>query len=178
MSKAITVQEIYQAIRDVPDFPKPGIMFKDITPLLLDPGRFRRALELMAAPFGGSKVRRVVSIESRGFLLGAPIALLLEAGLVPIRKPGKLPAARGRVEYTLEYGTDALEMHRDAVGQGDRVLIVDDVLATGGTAEAAAKLVRAHGAQVVGFTFLIELDFLKGRERLRDERVEALLHYA
>jgi adenine phosphoribosyltransferase len=178
LTKAITVQEIYQAIRDVPDFPKPGIMFKDITPLLLDPGRFRRALELMAAPFGGSKVQRVVSIESRGFLLGAPIALLLEAGLVPIRKPGKLPAARGRVEYTLEYGTDALEMHRDAVGQGDRVLIVDDVLATGGTAEAAAKLVRAHGAQVVGFTFLIELDFLKGRERLRNERVEALLHYA
>ena len=178
MTKAITVQEIYQTIRDVPDFPKPGIMFKDITPLLLDPERFRRALELMAAPFGGSKVQRVVSIESRGFLLGAPIALLLEAGLVPIRKPGKLPAARGRVEYTLEYGTDALEMHRDAVGQGDRVLIVDDVLATGGTAEAAAKLVRAHGAQVVGFTFLIELDFLKGRERLRNERVEALLHYA
>src|SRR6266550_3326620 len=137
-----------------------------------------RALELMAAPFEGSKVRRVVSIESRGFLLGAPIALLLDAGLVPIRKPGKLPGARGRVEYALEYGTDALEMHRDAVGQADRVLIVDDVLATGGTAEAAAKLVRAHGAQVVGFTFLIELDFLKGRERLRNERVEALLHYA
>jgi len=178
LTKGITVQEIYQTIRDVPDFPKPGIMFKDITPLLLDPGRFRRALELMAAPFGGSKVQRVVSIESRGFLLGAPIALLLEAGLVPIRKPGKLPAARGRVEYTLEYGSDALEMHRDAVGQGDRVLIVDDVLATGGTAEAAAKLVRAHGAQVAGFTFLIELDFLKGRERLRNERVEALLHYA
>jgi adenine phosphoribosyltransferase len=174
----VTVQEIYQAIRDVPDFPKPGIMFKDITPLLLDPARFRRALELMAAPFGGSKVRRVISIESRGFLLGSPIALLLEAGLVPIRKPGKLPGARGRVEYALEYGTDALEMHRDAVGEGDRVLIVDDVLATGGTAEAAAKLVRAHGAEVVGFTFLIELDFLKGRERLRNECVEALLHYA
>ena len=178
MTEAIPVQELYQAIRDVPDFPKPGIMFKDITPLLLDPGRFRRAVELMAAPFGSSSVRRVVSIESRGFLLGAPIALLLEAGLVPIRKPGKLPAARGRVEYALEYGTDALEIHRDAVGQGDRVLIVDDVLATGGTAEAAAKLVRAHGAQLVGFTFLIELDFLKGRERLQSERVEALLHYA
>ena len=177
MTQVVTVQDIYQAIRDVPDFPKPGIMFKDITPLLLDPVRFRRAVELMAAPFTGSKVRRVVSIESRGFLLGAPIALLLEAGLVPIRKPGKLPAARGRVEYALEYGTDALEMHRDAVGQGDRVLIVDDVLATGGTAEAAAKLVRAHGAEVVGFTFLIELDFLKGRERLGAERVEALLHY-
>jgi len=177
LTQAVTVQDIYQAIRDVPDFPKPGISFKDITPLLLDPGRFRRALELMAAPFGGSEVRRVVSIESRGFLLGAPIALLLDAGLVPIRKPGKLPGARGRVEYALEYGTDALEMHRDAVGQGDRVLIVDDVLATGGTAEAAAKLVRAHGAQVMGYTFLIELDFLKGRERLRNERVEALLHY-
>jgi len=177
VTQVVTVQDIYQAIRDVPDFPKPGIMFKDITPLLLDPTRFRRAVELMAAPFTGSRVRRVVSIESRGFLLGAPIALLLEAGLVPIRKPGKLPAARGRVEYALEYGTDALEMHRDAVGQGDRVLIVDDVLATGGTAEAAAKLVRAHGAEVVGFTFLIELDFLKGRERLGAERVEALLHY-
>ncbi len=177
MTQVVTVQDIYQAIRDVPDFPKPGILFKDITPLLLDPTRFRRAVELMAAPFTGSRVRRVVSIESRGFLLGAPIALLLEAGLVPIRKPGKLPAARGRVEYALEYGTDALEMHRDAVGQGDRVLIVDDVLATGGTAEAAAKLVRAHGAEVVGFTFLIELDFLKGRERLGAERVEALLHY-
>jgi adenine phosphoribosyltransferase len=178
VTKTVTVQEIYQAIRDVPDFPKPGILFKDITPLLLDPRRFRGAVELMAAPFGGSKVGRVVSIESRGFLLGAPIALLLEAGLVPIRKPGKLPAARGRVEYALEYGTDALEMHRDAVGQDDRVLIVDDVLATGGTAQAAAKLVRAHGAEVVGFTFLIELDFLKGRQRLQNERVEALLHYA
>jgi adenine phosphoribosyltransferase len=175
---AITLQDIYHAIRDVPDFPKPGIIFKDITPLLLDPRRFRRAVELMAAPFGGSEVKRVVSIESRGFLLGAPIALTLEAGLVPIRKPGKLPAARGRVEYALEYGTDALEMHRDAVSQGDRVLIVDDVLATGGTAEAAAKLVRAQGAHVVGFTFLIELDFLHGRERLRSEHVEALLHYA
>ncbi len=123
MTNAVTVQEIYQAIRDVPDFPKPGIIFKDITPLLLDPRRFRRAVELMAAPFDRSKARRVVSIESRGFLLGAPIALLLEAGLVPIRKPGKLPAARGRVEYALEYGTDALEMHRDAVGPGDRVLV-------------------------------------------------------
>jgi len=178
LTHAVTVQDIYQAIRDIPDFPKPGILFKDITPLLLDPKRFRRAVELMAGPFDGSKVRRVVSIESRGFLLGAPIALLLDAGLVPIRKPGKLPAARGRVEYALEYGTDALEMHRDAVGLGDRVLVVDDVLATGGTAEAAAKLVRAHGAEVVGFSFLIELDFLKGRERLRNERVEALLHYA
>ncbi len=177
MAAAVTVEDLYKTIRDVPDFPKPGILFKDITPLLLDPRAFRQAVDLMTAPFRGSRVTRVVSIESRGFLLGAPIALTLEAGLVPIRKPGKLPAARGRVEYALEYGTDALEMHRDAVGAGDRVLIVDDVLATGGTAEAAAKLVRAHGADVVGFTFLIELDFLKGRERLRGERAEALLHY-
>ena len=175
---SLELSQLRSLVRNIPDFPSPGIVFKDITPLLLDPSRFRRAVELMAAPFRGAEVRRVVSIESRGFLLGAPIALLLDAGLVPIRKPGKLPAARGRVEYALEYGTDALEMHRDAVGQGDRVLIVDDVLATGGTAEAAAKLARAHGGHVVGFTFLIELDFLKGRERLRSEWVEALLHYA
>ena len=172
------VEAIARRIRDVPDFPKPGIVFKDITPLLLDASAFRRAVELMTTPFQESRVTRVVSIESRGFLLGAPVALALEAGLVPIRKPGKLPAERGRVEYALEYGTDALEMHRDALGSGDRVLIVDDVLATGGTAEAAAKLVRAHSGEVVGFTFLIELDFLKGRERLSGERVEALLHYA
>ena len=178
MTATISVEDIYRTIRDVPDFPKPGILFKDITPLLLDPRAFRRAVELMSTPFAGARATRVVSIESRGFLLGAPVALALDAGLVPIRKPGKLPAARGRVEYALEYGTDALEMHRDAMTRADRVLIVDDVLATGGTAEAAAKLVRAHGADVVGFTFLIELDFLKGRERLRGERVEALLHYA
>jgi adenine phosphoribosyltransferase len=177
LTTTVTVQDIYRAIRDVPDFPKPGILFKDITPLLLDSSAFRRAVELLSAPFAGAGVTRVVSIESRGFLLGAPVALALDAGLVPIRKPGKLPAARGRVEYALEYGTDALEMHRDAVGRADRVLIVDDVLATGGTAEAAAKLVRTYGAEVVGFTFLIELDFLKGRARLRGERVEALLHY-
>jgi adenine phosphoribosyltransferase len=177
VTTTVTVQDIYRAIRDVPDFPKPGILFKDITPLLLDARAFRRAVELLSAPFAGAGVTRVVSIESRGFLLGAPVALALDAGLVPIRKPGKLPAARGRVEYALEYGTDALEMHRDAVGRADRVLIVDDVLATGGTAEAAAKLVRTYGAEVVGFTFLIELDFLNGRARLRGERVEALLHY-
>ncbi|OLB13685.1 MAG: adenine phosphoribosyltransferase [Gemmatimonadetes bacterium 13_2_20CM_70_9] len=178
MTATITVQDIYRRIRDVPDFPKAGILFKDITPLLLDASAFRRAVELMAGPFRGAEVTRVVSIESRGFLLGAPIALALDAGLVPIRKPGKLPSERGRVEYALEYGTDALEMHSDAVGARDRVLVVDDVLATGGTAEAAAKLVRAHGAAVVGFTFLIELDFLKGRARLAGEPVEALLHYA
>lgn len=177
LSQTVSIADIYERIRDVPDFPKPGIMFKDITPLLLDPTTFRRAVELMAQPFRGAQVSRVVSIESRGFLLGAPIALALDAGLVPIRKPGKLPSERGRVEYALEYGSDALEMHSDAVGVKDRVLIVDDVLATGGTAEAAGKLVRTHRAEVVGFTFLVELDFLNGRARLASERVEALLHY-
>ena len=177
MSQPLTLQDISRRIRDVPDFPKPGILFKDITPLLLDHKAFRRAVELMTAPFRGDRISRVVSIESRGFLLGAPIALALEAGLVPMRKPGKLPAERGRVEYALEYGTDALEMHSDAVGAADRVLIVDDVLATGGTAAAAAQLVRKHGAGVVGCTFLIELDFLHGRGRLTGERIEALLHY-
>jgi adenine phosphoribosyltransferase len=164
----------------VPDFPKPGINFKDITPVLLDPALFGRAVELMAAPYADARVTRVVSIESRGFILGAPIALRLGAGLVPIRKPGKLPRATQRAEYALEYGSDALEMHRDAVGKGDRVLVVDDVLATGGTAAAAAQLVGGTGGAVVGFSFLIELDFLKGRERLqgrRIDRIEALLHY-
>lgn len=178
MNADYATERIARLIRDVPDFPKAGILFKDITPLLLEPTVFRRAVELMAAPFQGLAATRVVSIESRGFLFGAPIALALDAGLVPIRKPGKLPAERGRVEYALEYGTDALEMHHDAVSESDRVLVVDDVLATGGTAAAAAELVRRYGATVVGFTFLIELEFLKGRGRLVNEVVQAVLHYS
>lgn len=165
-------------IRDVPDFPKLGIVFKDVTPVLLDAALFGKAVKLMADPYRSARITRVVSIESRGFLFGAPIALELGAGLVPIRKPGKLPGATQRVDYALEYGSDALEMHHDAVQAGDRVLIVDDVLATGGTANAAAQLVAGTGAAVVGFSFLIELDFLKGRQRLPGSRVEALLHYA
>ena len=149
------LDSLYLAIRDVPDFPKPGIVFKDITPLLLDPRAFGAATELMAGLFRKANVTRVVAIESRGFLLGAPVAHHLKAGLVPIRKPGKLPGDRGRVEYQLEYGTDALEMHRDAVGAGDRVLIVDDVLATGGTAEGTARLVEMLGARVAGLAFVI-----------------------
>lgn len=172
-----TIDDLQRAIRDVPNFPKPGIVFRDITPVLLDAELFGRAIGLMAAPYREARVSRVVSIESRGFLLGAPIALELGAGLVPIRKPGKLPAATQRVEYALEYGTDTLEMHHDAIGPEDRVLVVDDVLATGGTAAAAAQLVGATGGAVVGFAFLIELDFLKGRQRLQGRRVEALLHY-
>ena len=171
------VSEFSSLIRDVPDFPKPGIVFKDITPLLLDGAAFARATALMARPFEPARITRVVAIESRGFLLGAPLALGLGAGLVPIRKPGRLPAARTRVDYELEYGTDALEMHRDAVRAGDRVLIVDDVLATGGTARAAGLLVRQHGAELVGYSFLIELAALGGRNKLDGARVEALLRY-
>jgi adenine phosphoribosyltransferase len=172
------VEMLRRAIRDVTDFPKPGIVFKDVTPVLLEPALFGAAIKLMAEPYRGARIDRVVSIESRGFLFGAPIALELGAGLVPIRKPGKLPAATQRVEYALEYGTDALEMHHDAAQAGDRVLVVDDVLATGGTANAAAQLVGGTGAAVVGFSFLIELEFLKGRQRLQGRQVEALLHYA
>ena len=171
------LDELKRAIREVPNFPKPGVGFKDITPVLLDATLFERAVELMAAPYVEAGISRVVSIESRGFIFGAPIALRLGAGLVPIRKPGKLPGATRRVDYALEYGTDAVEMHHDAVGSSDRVLVVDDVLATGGTAAAAAQLVGGTGGAVVGFSFLIELDFLKGRQRLQGRRVEALLHY-
>lgn len=173
----IDASSIQGAVRDVADFPKPGIMFKDITPVLLDPRLFALATRGMTDPFRDGGISRVVAIESRGFMFGAPIALQLQAGLVPVRKPGKLPAARQRVEYALEYGTDALEMHADAISAGDRVLIVDDVLATGGTAEAASRLVLGRGAQIAGFSFLIELGFLEGRKRLGSHRVEALIRY-
>ncbi|MFN2571904.1 MAG: adenine phosphoribosyltransferase [Gemmatimonadales bacterium] len=172
------VERLKRTIRDINDFPKSGIVFKDVTPILLDVELFAAAVQLMAAPYRKAKISRVVSVESRGFLFGAPIALALGAGLVPIRKPGKLPATTQRVEYALEYGTDALEMHHDAVQPGDRVLVVDDVLATGGTANAPAQLVGGTGGSVEGFTFLIELEFLHGRQRLQGRRVEALLHYA
>jgi adenine phosphoribosyltransferase len=176
--KSQLIEELRRTIRDVHNFPKPGIVFKDVTPVLLDVKLFGEAMAAMAEPYRGARITRVVAIESRGFLFGAPIALELGAGLVPIRKPGKLPAATQRVEYALEYGSDALEMHHDAVQPGDRVLIVDDVLATGGTAHAAAQLVGGTGAAVAGFSFLIELDFLNGRQRLQGRRAEALLHYA
>jgi len=176
--KSTVLDELRRTIRDVNNFPKAGIVFKDVTPVLLDAKLFAEAINLMVDPYRDARITRVVAIESRGFLFGAPIALELGAGLVPIRKPGKLPAATQRVEYALEYGSDALEMHHDAVQPGDRVLVVDDVLATGGTASAGAQLVGGTGAAVAGFTFLIELDFLKGRQRLQGRRVEALLHYA
>lgn len=165
------------AIRDVPDFPKPGIMFKDITPVLLDASLFRDATDAMAAPFARDGISHVVAIESRGFILGAPVAHALGAAFVPFRKPGKLPHIVERMEYALEYGLDALECHRDALHGGHRVLVVDDVLATGGTAAAACRLVESLGASVQGCSFLVELTFLPGREKLRGRRVERIVGY-
>lgn len=164
-------------IRHVPDFPKPGILFYDITTLLCDPQGFRDTIDAMAAPYMGEDIDQVVGIESRGFILGAAIAATLGCGFVPIRKPGKLPAATYQESYHLEYGTDSLEIHQDACGQNQRVLIVDDVLATGGTARAAIDLVKKTGATIIGAAFLIELDLLKGRDKLAGEPVYSVLQY-
>ena len=162
-------------IRVVPDFPKKGILFQDITPLLKDTAAFRQVIEDLAAPFCGNQVDTVVSIEARGYILGAPVAFELEAGFVPVRKLGKLPWQTTRVEYALEYGSSTLEMHQDALQVGQRVLIVDDVLATGGTLEGTAHLVEQSGAQVVGLAVLAELTELKGRERLKGYELVSLL---
>jgi adenine phosphoribosyltransferase len=177
MNPATLAQEVRAGIRDVPDFPKPGILFKDITPVLADSGLLRRAVRAMAAPFDAARVDAVAGIESRGFIFGAAVALELGAGFVPIRKPGKLPHDCRRVDYQLEYGADALEAHSDALGSGARVIIVDDVLATGGTAAAAADLLRLLGGDVLGATFLLELGFLSGRARLPELPVHALVAY-
>jgi adenine phosphoribosyltransferase len=169
--------DLTRFIRDVPDFPKPGIVFKDITPLLKDRAAVDYVERTLAGAFRDAGVTTVAGIESRGFLFGMGVARELGVGFVPIRKAGKLPHETISHEYALEYGTAEQEIHLDAAGSGDRVLIVDDLLATGGTAEASARLIRKLGAQVAGFAFVIELAFLKGRERLEGHRVEALLVY-
>jgi adenine phosphoribosyltransferase len=169
--------DVRKAVRDVPDFPKPGIVFKDITPLLADAVLFKRTTRAMAEPFMEAGITHVVAIESRGFLLGAPVAQILGAGLIPVRKPGKLPATTASVEYALEYGTDRLEIHADACDHGARVLIVDDVLATGGTAQATAELVRGRGAVVAGFSFLMTLSFLDGARRLDGSPIHQVIRY-
>jgi adenine phosphoribosyltransferase len=169
--------DLSKHLRDVPDFPKPGILFKDITPLLGDAAAMKETVARLARlDFG--KVDRIAAIESRGFLFGAPLALHLGLGFVPIRKPGKLPWRTNRVEYSLEYGTDAVEIHQDAVKKGQRVLMVDDLLATGGTMAAACKLVEACGATVAGCAFVVELGFLAGRKKLAGRKVEALIPIA
>lgn len=166
-----------QRIRHVPDFPKPGILFYDITTLLQDREGLQMAIDQMAAPYLDKKIDVVIGIESRGFIFGTAVADRLKAGFAPVRKPGKLPSATQKASYSLEYGTDTLEIHDDAVSKGQRVLIVDDLLATGGTAAATAGLVRGLGADLVGLQFLIELVGLGGRDRLKSEHVAAVLQY-
>lgn len=177
MPDATLEARVREAIRDVPDFPRAGILFKDITPVLADAALFRETTQAMARPFDAQRVTHVVAIESRGFILGAPIAQHLRAGLVLARKPGKLPRETLREEYALEYGTDVLEIHADALPSGARAVIVDDVLATGGTARAVASLVRSAGAELLGFSFLIALGVLGGRSRIGDGAVSALIEY-
>lgn len=164
-------------IREVPDFPKPGILFYDITTLLRDGDGFRQAIECLVAPYQDTPIDVVVGVESRGFILGAAVADRLGLGFVPVRKPGKLPWQTVSASYDLEYGTDALEMHHDAVDPGQRVLIVDDLLATGGTAQATVDLINRGGAKVAGLSFLIELEALNGRSRLPDEDIFVALRY-
>lgn len=165
-------------IRDVADYPKEGVTFRDITPLLGDAGAFAQAVSGIVDEFQGVAVDRVVGVESRGFIFGAAVAYRIGAGFVPVRKPGKLPWAVVREEYELEYGTDKLEIHRDAIHPGERILIVDDVLATGGTAAATATLVETLGGVIAGLGFLLEIDELNGRSRLGDRPVRSLLHYS
>ncbi len=172
---AVDVATLRRLVRDIPDFPQPGILFRDITPLLGDPAAFRAAIDAMAEPF--PRIERVVGIESRGFILGAPMAYALGVGLVPARKRGRLPGETTFEEYALEYGVAALEMHRDAIRPGEQVLIVDDLLATGGTARAAANLVERLGGIVAGLAFLAELVPLGGRAQLAGYDVQSLIAY-
>jgi adenine phosphoribosyltransferase len=173
----LTTEKVKSFIRDVPDFPKPGIVFKDITPLLQNAPLFKSTIQKMAGPFLRKGITHVASVESRGFIFGAPVAYQLDAGYIPIRKKGKLPYKTAAIEYALEYGTDTLEIHADALDAASRVLIIDDVLATGGTAQAACKLVEKLNAKVAGLSFVIELEFLHGREKLRGYDVLTLLRY-
>ena len=169
--------DLKSRIRTVMDFPKPGIGFKDITTLLLDAKALAEAVKRMAGPFTKAGITKIVGIESRGFIFGMPMAFYMNVPFVPIRKPGKLPAATEEESYQLEYGTDKIQIHRDAIAAGDKVLLVDDLLATGGTMSAAVNLVRKLKGEVAGAVFLIELDFLQGRGKLKDVRVHSLVHY-
>jgi adenine phosphoribosyltransferase len=170
--------ELASLIRDVPDFPIAGILFKDITTLLKNEDAFREVTDRMSDHYADSNLDRVVAIEARGYIFGAPLAYKLGAGFVPIRKPGKLPAKTISESYELEYGTNTLEMHEDAIEPGQRVLVIDDLLATGGSARAAINLVERLGGTVVGVAFMIELDFLHGRDKLEGYDVLSLIHYA
>ena len=169
--------QLKKLIREIPDFPKKGILFYDITTLLKDKSGYAALLDQLAEHYIGKQVDLILGMEARGFIFGPALAYRLNAGFVPVRKPGKLPAATARVEYDLEYGSNALEVHTDAIEKGQRVLIVDDLLATGGTAQATAQLATTLGAQIAGLGFVVELDFLKGRDKLKTYDVFSLLHY-
>ena len=171
------IEHLATLVKAVPDFPKPGIIFRDIPPVLASHRAFHDSIELMAEAFADDEIDAVLGVESRGFMFGAPLALRLGAAFVPVRKPGKLPRASDRVSYDLEYGKDALEMHKDSLERGARTLVVDDVIATGGTARATIDLARLQGAQVLGACFLLELGFLSGRDKLDGVRCVSLLTY-
>jgi len=173
----VSADDLRAKIREIPDFPKPGILFYDITTLLKDPDAFKESIDLLTEPFRQTKVDIVVGMESRGFIFSAPMATQLGAGFVPVRKLGKLPAETVSVEYALEYGTNTLEIHKDALQPGQKVLIVDDLLATGGTVLGTMELVRMLKAEVVGLAFLVELLFLKGRERLGEQKIHSVIQY-
>jgi len=176
-SKAASCEALKKLIREVPDFPKKGILFYDITTLLKDKLGFATLIDALSENYIGKEIDLVLGMEARGFIFGPALAYRLNAGFVPVRKPGKLPAETAKVSYELEYGSNALEIHKDAIQKGQRILIVDDLLATGGTAVATADLARGLGGQIAGLTFVVELDFLKGRERLSEYDVFSLLHY-
>ncbi len=171
------MEHLKAAIREIPDWPKKGILFYDITTLLKKGSRFHEVIDSLIAPYTDKKVDLVLGIEARGFIFGPPVAYALDAGFVPVRKPGKLPAATHRVSYELEYGSDCLEIHQDAIVPGQRVLIVDDLIATGGTARAVAEMVEKMGGTVVGLAFVVELEFLHGREKLAKYAITSLLKY-
>jgi adenine phosphoribosyltransferase len=171
------VEGLKRYIREIPDWPKPGILFYDITTLIKDPVGLHHSVDALANYYVGRLIDRVVGVEARGFIFAPMVAYRLNAGFVPVRKPKKLPADTTKVSYSLEYGQDTLEMHRDAITPGQEVLIIDDLLATGGTAAAVAQLVESQGGRVAGLGFLLELDFLKGREKLSKYKVHSLLHY-
>jgi adenine phosphoribosyltransferase len=173
----MSAESLREKIREIPDFPKPGILFYDITTLLKDPAAYKEAIDLMLEPYQDEHIDIVVGMESRGFIFSAPMAYQLDAGLVPVRKLGKLPAETISVEYALEYGSNTLEIHRDAVQQGQKVLIVDDLLATGGTVKGTIELIERLKGEVIGLAFLVELEFLKGRERLDGRRVTSVIKY-
>ncbi|MGX2040522.1 adenine phosphoribosyltransferase [Methylocaldum sp. MU1018] len=171
------MEKLKASIRDIPDFPKPGILFKDITPLVKDPSALRLAVHHLLHPYLGRGITAVAGMEARGFIFGSLVAWELGVGFVPLRKPGKLPYDVQSISYDLEYGLASLEMHIDALGPGDKVLLVDDLLATGGTAKASCELVESLGAEIVACAFVVELDELKGREKLERYPVHSLLHY-